>query len=157
MQDEPGCFGEPRRRAIGHAAPERFNSIMTPQLLTLNEPLEHILGFTVPGIHTEKLGAANQPWDATVAAIVADACSGITKPAVGTYRWFAVYLRWHVQPAYYRQDLDNYRLKPILDRLTAEGLWPDDQVRYVRAIYSEAVLVESSDEQRVEVAVYGIV
>src|SRR5262245_31708827 len=119
--------------------------------------LERLLSFTVPGIHTEKLGAANQPWDARVASVVTEACRGLTMPAPGAYRWYVVHLRWFVLPTHYRQDLDNYRLKPILDRLTAEGFWPDDHVRFVRAIYNGAELVDSVNQQRVEVSVYGAV
>ena len=74
---------------------------------------------------------------------------------MGVFEWYVVHVRWFVKPEYDRQDLDNLRLKPILDCLTAKRLWPDEDVRYVRAIYAEAVLVEAVQAQRAEVTVFG--
>ena len=113
----------------------------------------------MPGIATEQLGARNQPWDTRVAEAVGEALGPPPAPARvaagGPPALYAVHLRWYVQPASYPRDLDNLRLKPILDSLTRWGFWPGDDVQRVRALYSEAALVASADEQRVEVTVYG--
>jgi Holliday junction resolvase RusA-like endonuclease len=123
---------------------------MLDRLMISNVRLEEVVHFVIRGVHFEKYGAANQPWDNKVAQAVDDVWKQTT-PAQGTCEWYALYLRWFVMPEYPRQDLDNLRLKPILDSLTRKHLWPDDDVRYIRAIYSEAVLVTDASDQHVEV------
>ncbi len=124
-------------------------------LLTTQSKLDRLLSFPVEGIHIEKYGAGNQAWDARVASCVGKACSALPDGGRNRHAWYAVHVRWFVAPTSYRQDLDNLRLKPILDQLTAAGFWPDDNVQVVRAIYSEAASVPSEKEERVEVTVYG--
>ena len=124
-------------------------------LLSKRHP-EKLVCFTVPGIHIEKYGSANQEWDAKVAEIVRAELAGSAKARECGPAWYALHIKWYVVPMSNPQDLDNLRLKPILDALTAQGLWPDDNVKYVRAIYSEAALVDHKRDQRVEVTIYGI-
>ena len=114
--------------------------------------MKPLLRITVSGIHTEQLGAKNQPWDLRVRESVQEALRGQQPDAHGSY---ALDVRWCVGPAHYRRDLDNFRLKPVLDSLTAEGFWPDDDVQHVRRIVSEVELVELPEEERLEVTVYG--
>ncbi len=128
---------------------------MQDRLLASTTELTEILSFTVPGIHFEKLGAWNQPWDRAVAQAIEQAWSRIDPSRLGAFEWYAVHLRWFVWPRHDRQDLDNLRMKPILDCFTAKRLWRDDDVRHLRAIYSEVALVQKTAEQRVEVAVFG--
>ena len=128
---------------------------MLDSLLAGEYRFEKILALTVEGIHSEQFGSGNQLWDSKVAEAVSGACSQVGVPASGSYEWYAIHFRWFVRPSPYRRDLDNLRLKPIVDRLTESGLWPDDSVHYIRAIYNEAILVEDAREERVEVTVYG--
>src|SRR5688572_29037201 len=113
-----------------------------------------LLKIAVPGIHTEQLGARNQPWDNRVRECVREALR--SGPPVEPADVYALDVRWFVGPSYYRRDLDNFRLKPVLDSLTAEGVWPDDNVRYVRRILSEVELVNSAAEERLQVTVYRV-
>ncbi|SRR6266540_150307 len=129
---------------------------MLDSLLVAGNRVEQLLHFSVEGVHIEQLGSGNQPWDQKVAQAVAIACSQIVMPPADRYAWYAVHLRWFVQPRAYRRDLDNLRLKPILDRLTALGFWPDAKMEYVRAIYNEAVLIGAGGHEQVEVRVYGV-
>jgi Holliday junction resolvase RusA-like endonuclease len=129
---------------------------MLDSLLIADHRAERLLDLVVKGVHTEQLGKGNQPWDQEVAQAVMDACEGISMPTPGHYAWYAVHLRWFVKPVVYRRDLDNLRLKPILDALTKRGFWPDDNMTFVRALYNEAVLLDTGDEERVEVSVYGV-
>ena len=115
--------------------------------------MKALLRINVSGIHTEQLGAKNQPWDARVRKSVLEALRN--GRASEAHRWYALDVRWFAGPAPYRRDLDNFRLKPVLDSLTAEGFWPDDDVQHVRRIVSEVELVESPDQERLEVRVYG--
>jgi hypothetical protein len=113
-----------------------------------------LLKITVPGVHTEQLGARNQPWDAQVRNCVRVALHNCD-PTAPT-QTCGVEARWFVGPSYYRRDIDNFRVKPVLDSLTAEGFWPDDNIEYVRRLLSEVELVASSQEERLEVTVYGL-
>jgi hypothetical protein len=108
----------------------------------------------IEGVHTEQLGAENQPWDRLVhervrAALRAAAPSASSLP-------YALEARWYVGPARYRRDLDNFRINPVLDSLTAEAFWPDDNVRYVRRLLTEVELVASPSEERLVVTVYTL-
>lgn len=116
--------------------------------------LKQLLRFSVPGVHTEKLGAANQPWDARVRDGVRQALEGGTPSS--KFAWYAVHCRWFIGPAPYRRDIDNLRVKPVLDSLTALGFWRDDNVEYVRRLDSDVELVASPERERLEVIVYGV-
>jgi Holliday junction resolvase RusA-like endonuclease len=115
-----------------------------------------VLCLVIPGIHTEQTGSRNQRWDIRVAEAVRKACHDIDTSQVATFQWYAVHLRWFVGPRRHRLDLDNFRLKPVLDSLTAVGLWPDDTVHHVRAICSEAHILRPGGTERLEVTVYGV-
>lgn len=119
------------------------------------QQLSRIAAFTIDGIHTEQAGSKNQDWDRKVADTVASCYQQSVLPAPGQHEWYAVQLRWFAKSTHYRRDLDNLRLKPILDSLTRIGFWPDDHIQYVRAIYSEAVTIAPDEGERVEVAIYG--
>jgi hypothetical protein len=129
---------------------------MLDSLLAGEYRFEKILAFTVEGIHSEQSGSGNQPWDSKVAEAVSGACGRARLPAPDSPGWYAVHLRWFVSLSPHRRDLDNLRLKPIVDELTRSGLWPDDSVCYVRAIYNEAAVVGDAREERVEVTVYRV-
>jgi hypothetical protein len=125
-------------------------------LLIAGERLTKLVSFTVAGVHTEQLGSRNRPWDDRVAEAVRRACSAPVVEEAGRYQWFALHARWFVHKTYYRRDLDNLRLKPVLDNLTVACFWPDDHVAHVRAIYNEACPAAPSESERLEVAVYGV-
>lgn len=122
--------------------------------------LQALLTFTVPGIHTEKLDSRNQEWDTKVRERVREATRSVDLLQIRqTYTWFAVHVKWFVAPASYsghNPDLDNLRLKPVLDSLTRLRFWKDDNILFVRRIVSDAELVSSRDEQRVEVSIFGL-
>jgi len=128
----------------------------TGSLLASRHNFEELISFPVFGIHVETYGSANQPWDNDVAKAVLEACTECKMELPWQNEWFAIQLRWFVVPGR-RRDLDNFRLKPILDCITRAGAWSDDDVTHVRAIYNEAHLAGSLEEQRVEVTVYGLV
>ncbi len=125
-------------------------------LATWGREAIEILRFTVPAIHIEKYGSANRGWDALVGQTVQDAFTKCPVAQSEPFKWYAVHLKWFVMPMYYPQDLDNLRLKPVLDALTSAGLWPDDHIEHVRAIYSEAYPVKMGEQQRLEAIIYGI-
>jgi len=120
--------------------------------------LRALVEFTVPGVHTEKLGSGNQDWDTKVRNKVREAIAPLTLPQ--QCAWFAVTAKWFVVPARYRRqdpDLDNFRIKPVMDSLTRLGFWEDDNVQFVRRIGSEVAFVSSADDRRLEVTIYGAV
>jgi hypothetical protein len=129
---------------------------MLDSLLIAGERLTKLVSLTVAGVHTEKLGSGNRPWDDRVAESVRRACSAPVIAEAGRCRWFALNARWFVHETYYRRDLDNLRLKPVLDNLTVACVWPDDDVAHVRAIYNEACPAAPSESERLEVTVYGV-
>ncbi len=124
---------------------------MLEELLISEISLRRIIRFRVPGIHSETLGSANVPWDLRVVDVVSDACIGVAPGDKDA--WYVVHLRWFARPGG-RKDLDNLRLKPILDQLTGR-IWPDDNIRYIRAIYNEVMFVDQHQEERVEVSVWS--
>ena len=69
---------------------------------------------------------------------------------------YAIEARWFVGPARYRRDLDNFRIKPVLDSLTAEGFWPDDNVQYVRRLLTEVELVPTAGDERLVVTIRAL-
>ena len=115
--------------------------------------MDELLRITIPGVHTEQLGSKNQAWDARVRDCVRQALR--ERGPCNARDWYAVHVRWFVGPVHFRRDLDNFRLKPILDSLTGEGFWPDDNVTYVRRILVEAEPVGSQAEEHTEVTVHG--
>jgi hypothetical protein len=129
---------------------------LMPSLLVAGRESELLLRFSIRGIHSEKFGGAHRPWDLKVADAVLEACRKSHSVDALHFAWFAVYLSWSVIPDLYRRDLDNFRLKPILDCLTRGTVWPDDSIKYVRAIYNEVRFVEKVEEEQVEVSVYGM-
>jgi hypothetical protein len=129
---------------------------MLDSLLIAGERMAKLVSLTVAGVHTERLGSGNRSWDDRVAEAVRRECSAPVIQEAGRYRWFALHARWFVHETYYRRDLDNFRLKPVLDNLTVACFWPDDHVAHVRAIYSEACPAAPSESERLEVAVYGV-
>lgn len=129
---------------------------MLDALLIAGERLTKVVSLTVVGVHTERLGSGNRPWDDRVAEAVRRACSPPVIQEAGRYRWFALHARWFVHKTSYRRDLDNLRLKPVLDNLTVACFWPDDHVAHVRAIYNEACTAAPSESERLEVTVYGV-
>jgi Holliday junction resolvase RusA-like endonuclease len=129
---------------------------MLDSLLIADKRLTKLVSLTVAGVHTEQAGSRNRAWDDRVAEAVRRTCSAPVIQEAGRYRWFALHARWFVQETYYRRDLDNLRLKPVLDNLTVACFWPDDHVAHVRAIYNEACPAAPSESERLEVTVYGV-
>ncbi len=127
------------------------------RLLVAGAELEELLRFTVEGVHSYQQGAGDQDWGKHVAKAVGQACAS-KKPFAPVPAWYAVHLRWFAMrpQGKQRKDLENFHLRPISDRLIVEGFWPEDNINYLRAIYSEVVLVDKATDQRVEVVVYGI-
>ena len=70
---------------------------MLDSLLIAAETPRKILAFTVPGIHTEKLGSANQIWDQLVVAAIRDACGAPVLREAESCRWFVVHARWFAE------------------------------------------------------------
>lgn len=131
---------------------------MQDSLLLASVQPQRLVSFTIQGVHTELLGSGNQVWDRKVALAIGESLQ-LRETIVTEILWYVLHVRWLAWPPQgkRRKDLDNFRLKPILDHLTASKVfWPDDNINYVRAIYSEVDLIGSSEEQRVEVTVYGI-
>ncbi len=122
-------------------------------MFTGQSGLVELLRFTVPGIHVEQYGAKNQPWDSRVRECARAAIASWSPHS--QHGWYAAHARWFVAPTFYRQDIDNLRIKPVLDSLTAEGVWPDDNVQFVRRIVSEVELIGDALDQRLEIVVYG--
>ena len=128
---------------------------MLDTLLITKNKFEKLISFSINGIHTEKLGSRNQPWDLKVSKIVSKEFSKINVNSHDQYLWYAVHFIWFVKPSH-RRDLDNLRFKPILDSITTSGFWPDDNIKYVRSIYNEVVLIKNKNNEHVEVEIYGI-
>jgi hypothetical protein len=105
---------------------------MLDSLLAAAHPLRQIVEFTVDGIHTERNDSRNQPWDNKVAEVVTRTCQQITLPSSGQFEWYAVHLR-----------------------LTKNRFWLDDDLRRVRAIHNEAVIIENTLRERAEVTIYA--
>ncbi len=116
--------------------------------------MEEVLRIVVPGVHTEKLGAANQPWDEKVRGCVQ--AELVRRLPRKSYEWYEIEAGWFALPTQYPRDLDNFRIKRVLDALTAEGFWPDDSVRWVRRIESRVEFVGHASEERLEASVYGV-
>ena len=129
---------------------------MLDSLLIADERLTKLVSLIVAGVHTEQAGSRNRPWDDLVSEAVRRECSAPVIQEAGRYRWFALHARWFVHETYYPRDLDNLRLKPVLDNLTVACFWPDDHVAHVRAIYNEACPAAPSESERLEVSVYGV-
>lgn len=114
-----------------------------------------ITEFEIDGIHTEQLGAKNQPWDNKVTETVFRAFSDYALE--GEFEWFEVETVWYVFIRPYRRDLDNFRLKPILDAVTkTRRVWTDDHFPIVRNVHRSGIEASSPAEERVVVRIYGM-
>lgn len=56
---------------------------MRDRLLASTADLREILNFAIPGVHFEKYGSRNQPWDHAVAQTVDEAWSRIDPSGLG--------------------------------------------------------------------------
>ena len=115
---------------------------------------EKVLVIEVPGIHSELLGALNKPWDERVRGCVRQSLGehGSLKWD-GLYSYFELEVSWFAVPS--KKDLDNFRLKPVLDALTREGFWSDDSIKFVRRIDQKVEFVATKEQERLAIMVYG--
>ena len=61
---------------------------MIDSLLVSKHALVKLLKITIDGIHTEKLGSGNQPWDNKVSKIITETCVKIAIPTKDIYSWY---------------------------------------------------------------------
>lgn len=112
--------------------------------------------FKIAGIHFETYGSANQPWDQKVGLAVVRAFKNFALPAgIGH---FEVESTWYVsQPKGKRRDVDNLRIKPALDAITATGrVWKDDCFPILRKVNRRALAVPTAADEHVVIRLYGI-
>ena len=108
------------------------------------------------GLQTEQYGSRNAAWDDHVRKHVREQLQ-VREKAETDFAFFEVESIWNAFPDLdYRRDLENFRLKPILDAITETGaVWPDDNLRYVRRIVRDLVMVKSTNAEQVVIRVYG--
>ena len=82
---------------------------------------EKLLVIRVPGIHSESMGAGNRRWDELVGQRVRKSLLKQAAPQWdGSLSHLELQVSWFAIPG--KKDLDNLRLKPVLDALTREGV-----------------------------------
>ena len=112
--------------------------------------------FTIPGIQTEKVGGRNQPWDQKVHAKVSAEFAAFTRP-IQPFSYYEVESVWHVFVQSFPRDVNNMRIKPVLDAITeTKKLWTDDCIPHVRTVSRHAIPVAAVAQEQVEVLVYGV-
>ena len=115
-----------------------------------------LVRFKIPGIHFECLGSGNQLWDSKVHRIVARKLASFSMP--GPMEWFDVESTWHLAgpKGKSRRDVDNLRIKPVLDAVTsAQKIWRDDCFPPVRRVNRRGVLAPDKASQHVVIRIFG--